>query len=55
MKALAGLSALAIVLIASPMLTKPPSATPITAAFQATDDLADAIPPYIPFEVDDWR
>lgn len=55
MKALAGLSALAIVLIGSPMLTKPPGAAPMTPAFQVTEDQTDGIPPYIHFEADDWR
>jgi hypothetical protein len=55
MKVLAGLAALAIVLIGSPMLTNPPGAAPRTVAFQVTDDRTDVIPPYILFEVDDWR
>ena len=55
MKALAGLAALVIVLIGSPMLTKPPGATPMTTALQVTDDQADDMPPYIHVEADDWR
>jgi hypothetical protein len=55
MKALAGLTALALVLIGSTTLTKAPGAVPMTAAFQITEDQTDGIPSYIHFEADDWR
>jgi hypothetical protein len=55
MKALAGLTALAIVLIGSTTLTKAPGAAAMTPIFQVIEDQTDGIPPYIHFEADDWR
>jgi hypothetical protein len=55
MKAFAGLGAVAVILAASALLTKPPGATPRVATVEVVESQFDEVPPYIDFDPNDWR
>ena len=55
MKTLAGLTALAVVLIGSALLTKTPGAKPAAPGIELTESPTEDIPPFIHLDPSDWH
>jgi hypothetical protein len=55
MKTLAGLTALAIVLIGSAVLAHAPGARHTAAGVELTESPTEDMPPYIHFDPNDWH
>jgi hypothetical protein len=55
MKTLAGLTALAFVLIGSALLTKTPGAKPVAAGVELMESPSEDIPPFMHLDPTDWH
>ena len=55
MKTLAGLTALAVILIGSALLTQAPGAHHTAAGVELTESPAEDMPPHIHFDPNDWH